>query len=84
EAAAVAEKLRLLVRGTPLVAMEERSLGITISAGVSSTTDRPESSRQLVEMADHALLISKTTGRDRVSSYGTLAELPVPLSDATN
>ena len=85
EAVAVAEKLRLMVRSTPLLASEQESLGITISAGVAATTDQPESAHQLVQMADQALLLSKTSGRDRVSAYGALsAGLVLPSSDAVN
>jgi diguanylate cyclase (GGDEF)-like protein len=84
EAANVAEKLRLLVRGSPLAASSEQTLGITISAGVASTTDQPESAHKLVEMADHALLVSKTSGRDRVSAYGAISGMALPSTDAVN
>jgi diguanylate cyclase (GGDEF)-like protein len=62
-AAAVAEKLRQLVSESRLAS--GRVGGLTLSAGVASTTgeDTPE---QLFERADRALYQAKEAGRDRV------------------
>lgn len=59
----VAEKLRNLVRSTPLARGKVR--GLTLSAGVASTRgeDSPES---LFERADRAMYQAKADGRDRV------------------
>jgi diguanylate cyclase (GGDEF)-like protein len=72
EAQAVAEKLRasvqeLCIRVPACNAMP----GITVSVGVASTDNGPQSAVELVDMADHALILAKESGRNRVMLYGT-------------
>jgi diguanylate cyclase (GGDEF)-like protein len=59
----VAEKLRQLVKQTPLT--KRRISGLTLSAGVASTRGA-DSAEQLFEKADRALYRAKAEGRDRV------------------
>jgi len=71
EAFAVAEKLRISLAESDLPAAEgDKPLHLTISLGVASTEDEPTSSKQLVDMADRALLLAKSQGRNRVVVYG--------------
>jgi two-component system cell cycle response regulator len=67
-AAQVAEKLRQLVKVSPLA--DGRFTGLTLSAGVATTAgfDTPE---QLFERADRALYQAKESGRDRVVIWQT-------------
>lgn len=72
EAQAVAEKLRHIVESQPItVGKDRKSLAVTISAGVASTEDGPGTATELIDMADNALLLAKSTGRNRVVEYGT-------------
>lgn len=71
EAASVVEKLRQTIEKLPVAEKEGYvGLNITISIGVGSTEDQPESAKQLIDMADSALLMAKTSGRNRVIIYG--------------
>jgi diguanylate cyclase (GGDEF)-like protein len=73
EAHAVAEKLREAIQDTPFRKQTEADdipSHLTISAGVASTLDSPQSVKQLVDMADTALLLAKSLGRNRVIGYG--------------
>ena len=71
EAAVVAEKLREAVAAVAIRPdNRDEDIGITISLGVASTEDAPRSAKQLLDMADHALLVSKSSGRNRVTTYG--------------
>lgn len=81
EASAVAEKLRQSI-GEIFVSTDDGAtkLSVSISAGVASTGDAPQSAKQLIDMADHALLIAKNEGRNRVVEYGN----GVPRPDAAN
>jgi diguanylate cyclase (GGDEF)-like protein len=71
EAYAVAEKLRHTVESKPTtVGKDGKSLAVTISVGVASTEDGPGSATELIDMADNALLLAKSSGRNRVVEYG--------------
>ncbi len=71
EAQAVAEKLRSAMEGTPFTAAgRDDVFHLTVSAGVASTEDAPTSAKQLIDLADHALLVAKSAGRNRVEVYG--------------
>ena len=71
EAVAVAEKLRVSVATIPKGVKEGVvGLSVTISVGVASTEDDPRSAKELLDMADHGLLMAKTAGRNRVIAYG--------------
>ncbi len=71
EAFAVAEKMRSSLAESELPRSGAKGpLSLTISCGVASTQDQPSSAKQLVDMADHALLLAKSQGRNRVVSYG--------------
>jgi diguanylate cyclase (GGDEF)-like protein len=72
EAYAVAEKLRIALAESELAKSGDDggSLRLTISCGVASTQDEPSSAKQLVDMADNALLLAKSQGRNRVVVYG--------------
>jgi diguanylate cyclase (GGDEF)-like protein len=71
EAAAVAEKLRESMSEARLSGIDGSGVHLTVSCGVASTEDSPDSSKQLVDMADHALLLAKNQGRNRVVVYGS-------------
>lgn len=71
EAHAVAEKLRAALAASELPnSAGGEPFRLTISCGVASTEDEPPSAKQLVNMADHALLLAKSQGRNRVVVYG--------------
>lgn len=71
EAASVAEKLRQSVEELPLrVPGEQEVPHITISLGVATTENGPQAPKQLIDMADHALMLAKDQGRNRVVIYG--------------
>lgn len=71
EAAGVAEKLRAAVAAAPFRDIAgEHGLSLTISVGVADTQDAPQTPRQLLDMADFALLDAKNAGRNRVVAYG--------------
>lgn len=72
EAHDVAEKLRRAVETTSFFSEGEMlPFSVTISAGLASTQDEPATAKQLVDMADQALLYAKSTGRNRVVSFGS-------------
>lgn len=68
----MAEKLRESMSEASLVGIDgAQGVRLTVSCGVASTEDSPDSSKQLVDMADHALLLAKNQGRNRVVVYGS-------------
>ena len=82
EAVAVAEKLRANVATMPIGAKEGFvGLSVTISLGVASTEDDPRSAKELLDMADHGLLMAKTAGRNRVIAYGEAPPLRSTSAD---
>ncbi|MDH3767448.1 MAG: sensor domain-containing diguanylate cyclase [Gammaproteobacteria bacterium] len=67
----LAERVRRVVRATPILADEGCALTITVSVGVAATRPRRHSEpkaqgRALLEAADWAMYRAKKTGRDRV------------------
>ena len=68
DATLVLERIRLLLTRTPVYTSEKTgSIQITVSAGVAGfPTCAVESGEELIHLADEALLIAKTSGRDRV------------------
>jgi two-component system, cell cycle response regulator len=71
QAAAWAERVRRIIAQTE-IACGETSLHVTASFGAAQRMDDTESPEELVDMADQALLVSKQTGRDRVTSFLTM------------
>jgi diguanylate cyclase (GGDEF)-like protein len=70
EARLVAEKLRQQATALAVpTGADMPSVAITISAGLATSKDHPATARQLLEMADHALLNAKGAGRNCVRSY---------------
>jgi two-component system cell cycle response regulator len=66
-AAAVAERLRMVVESQPFVLKQSGiSLSITASLGISSTAWGAQSPEQLLKQADRALYEAKHGGRNRV------------------
>jgi two-component system cell cycle response regulator len=66
-AAAVAERLRMVIESEPFVLKQSGiSLSITASLGISSTAWGAESPEQLLKQADRALYEAKHAGRNRV------------------
>jgi diguanylate cyclase (GGDEF)-like protein len=49
-----------------------KTISVTASFGAAQRMDDTASAEELVDMADQALLVSKQTGRDRVTSYLTM------------
>lgn len=69
EAAAVAERLRETLAGTPVAADDGSRtipLSITVSLGVATRTAREHTLHALIERADEALYAAKAGGRDQV------------------
>ena len=62
----VAEKLRQVVKSTPLA--ENLVLGLTLSAGVATTAEA-DTAEKLFECADKALYQAKNSGRDRIVAW---------------
>jgi diguanylate cyclase (GGDEF)-like protein len=68
QAQQVAEQLRLLVANAPL-AHGERMIDMTISVGISESTDADAMPETLIQQADRALYHAKHSGRNRVCVY---------------
>jgi diguanylate cyclase (GGDEF)-like protein len=66
-----AERVRRALART-LVALGDKSVQVTASFGAAQRLDETVSPEELVDMADQALLVSKRTGRDRVTAYQTM------------
>jgi diguanylate cyclase (GGDEF)-like protein len=68
DATLVVERIRLLLARTPLYTSERvGNIQVTISGGVAGVpTATAGSAEELIHLADEALLIAKSTGRDRV------------------
>lgn len=71
EAYLMAERLRRLVEEHPFPLEESQPGGrITVSMGVASLPEDTRSPEELVDLADHALYMAKSGGRNRVFRYG--------------
>jgi diguanylate cyclase (GGDEF)-like protein len=68
QAVAWAERVRRAI-GQSEIVVGGKSIGVTASFGAAQRMDDTASAEELVDMADQALLVSKQTGRDRVTSY---------------
>ncbi|MDB5385025.1 MAG: hypothetical protein JWM11_671 [Planctomycetaceae bacterium] len=69
-----AERCRASIAASPIVA-GDRSIPVTASFGVAVRTDSMATPGQLISAADHALLVAKSSGRNRViSNQMTFAE----------
>jgi diguanylate cyclase (GGDEF)-like protein len=67
EATAIAERLRLEIASSDIhIDTQDRSLRVTVSAGVASYPDHAEMLRDVLNTADAALYEAKRSGRDRV------------------
>jgi diguanylate cyclase (GGDEF)-like protein len=71
QAVSWAERVRKVIAQTE-VAGGEKTIRVTASFGAAQRVDDTASPEELVDMADQALLVSKQTGRDRVTSYLTM------------
>jgi two-component system cell cycle response regulator len=69
DARAVAEKFRALVEGY-LFKDQGRQWPVTVSVGIASLqAHKPTTALHLLELADQALYLAKSTGRNRVVAY---------------
>jgi diguanylate cyclase (GGDEF)-like protein len=67
DAEAIAERIRETVKGMKIELSSRKTVSVTISAGVISRADHPDSHfSELFELADQALFKAKNAGRDRV------------------
>lgn len=62
---AIGERLRLAVADTPFAVGPERRLVVTCSIGVAARA-RGDDAERLIDAADQALLVAKTSGKNRV------------------
>ncbi|HEY0513525.1 MAG TPA: diguanylate cyclase [Thermoanaerobaculia bacterium] len=67
-AAAVAEKIRFLVQGTPVPLEEGTQANVTVSIGLATLAGGPGTvtGRDLIAVADRSLYAAKNAGRNRV------------------
>ena len=77
-AAAVAERFREVVAGTPIL-LDDRSFVVTVSIGVAVTLDETQQAASLLAAADEVLYEAKRQGRNRVV---TAAPAPAPPKPA--
>jgi diguanylate cyclase (GGDEF)-like protein len=71
QAVAWAERVRTVIARTE-IPIGSKSIYMTASFGVAQRMSDTASAEELVDMADQALLVSKRTGRDRVTSFLTM------------
>jgi diguanylate cyclase (GGDEF)-like protein len=74
EAAVLAEKLRNLVQGRPLVIAGHQTLQLTISIGVAGEAGSQLQIDALVDQADAAMYAAKALGRNRTYLYRAVDE----------
>ncbi|MGF1646194.1 MAG: diguanylate cyclase [Kineosporiaceae bacterium] len=78
----LAERLRLVVRRSPVPVPGAGPMTITVSAGVASVEDG-DTAESLAQRADRALYAAKDAGRDRVmAAGGTEHEAGLPVDPA--
>lgn len=68
-----AERVREAI-GEIRLTVGEKELRITASFGIAQRLDDTRSYKELVELADQALLVAKRSGRDRVVTYRSVTE----------
>jgi two-component system, cell cycle response regulator len=67
DAHAIAERIRQTIKTTKIELSSRKTVSVTISAGVISRADHPDSHfSELFELADQALFRAKNAGRDKV------------------
>jgi diguanylate cyclase (GGDEF)-like protein len=76
-------RIKRAVEGRRLVA-GSRPLRLTLSMGLADTAaPQAEEALDLVRLADHALYLSKSAGRNRVSTWKDITDLAAPLAHCT-
>ena len=79
-ALSIGERLRLQIGDASFdVPNSSEAMKVTISIGITSTTDSEQDSGQLLAKADTALYAAKQTGRNRAVPASTI-DLPPPLA----
>jgi diguanylate cyclase (GGDEF)-like protein len=74
----LAERIKRLVEGSPVQAASEQ-VRMTLSLGVADTAaPQADEPLDLVGLADQALYLSKSTGRNRISTWRDLVGAEVP------
>lgn len=68
EATLIAERLRITIQGH-IFPFNELKLNLTISGGVATLSQNTNSKEDMINLADEALLISKSSGRNRICMY---------------
>jgi diguanylate cyclase (GGDEF)-like protein len=67
DAHVIAERIRQTIKATKIELSSRKTVSVTISAGVISRADHPDSHfSELFELADQALFRAKNAGRDKV------------------
>lgn len=62
----IAERLRKAVEAYPFEIGDDKDIHITVSIGVSTSSELIKSSRKITDSADHALYLAKERGRNQV------------------
>jgi diguanylate cyclase (GGDEF)-like protein len=62
----IAERLRKAVEAYPFELGDNKEIHITVSIGVSTSSELINSSRKITDNADHALYLAKERGRNQV------------------
>lgn len=81
DAMILAERIRRRISGQELRTDDGRTMRLTLSIGVATTSAEIDNSEKLVDAADHAMYLAKTGGRNRVRRTGTgRGDLPLAMS----
>lgn len=75
-----AERLRARIAQTP-IAVDGKSLAVTVSLGVAGLSAETAAPPQLVDEADQCLLAAKQAGRDRVVAHAELQRIRAACTD---